>query len=78
MKYAVEMGSVAVIYVPSIINTVSGIQKLLGGDTQTQRQDRDCINLLFYFQNRDSRQKNGINFCKASQKIFDGSYKLNE
>jgi hypothetical protein len=31
MKYAVEMGSGAMIYIPSIIN----IQKLIGGDTQT-------------------------------------------
>jgi hypothetical protein len=35
MKYAVEMGSGAVIYIPSFIETGSGIQKLTGGDTQT-------------------------------------------
>jgi hypothetical protein len=39
MKYAVEMGSVAMIYIPSFIKTGSGIQKLMGGggrgDTQT-------------------------------------------
>jgi hypothetical protein len=34
MKYAVEMGSFAVIYIPSLIKIGSGIQKLLGGDTQ--------------------------------------------
>jgi hypothetical protein len=30
MKYAVEMGSDAIIYIPSVIKTVSGIQKLMG------------------------------------------------
>jgi hypothetical protein len=31
MKYAVEMGSGAVIYIPSFIEIGSGIQKLIGG-----------------------------------------------
>jgi hypothetical protein len=31
MKYAVEMGSGAMIYVPDFINICSGIQKLIGG-----------------------------------------------
>jgi hypothetical protein len=41
MKYAVEMGSGAMIYVPSFMTTNSGIQKFMGGrihrhtDTQT-------------------------------------------
>jgi hypothetical protein len=30
MKYAVEMGSVATIYIPSFVKTGSGIQKLIG------------------------------------------------
>jgi hypothetical protein len=34
MKYAVEMGSGAVIYVPSFIKIGSGIQRLTGGKTQ--------------------------------------------
>jgi hypothetical protein len=43
MKYAVEMGSGAMIYIPSFINTGSGIQKLIQGkgDTQTHRQQGD-------------------------------------
>jgi hypothetical protein len=38
MKYAVEMGSGAMIYIPGLIKIDSGIQKLmgLGGGTQTQ------------------------------------------
>jgi hypothetical protein len=35
MKYAVEMGSGAMIYIPSFIKIGSGIQKLTRGDTQT-------------------------------------------
>jgi hypothetical protein len=31
MKYAVEMGSDAMIYTPSFIKIGSGIQKLIGG-----------------------------------------------
>jgi hypothetical protein len=31
MKNAIEMGSEAMIYIPSFIMTVSSIQKLLGG-----------------------------------------------
>jgi hypothetical protein len=35
MKYAVEMGSGAMIYIPSFIKIGSAIQKLIGVDTQT-------------------------------------------
>jgi hypothetical protein len=43
MKYSVEMGSGATIYIPSFIKTVSDIQKLIG---DTHRQDGDSISLL--------------------------------
>jgi hypothetical protein len=46
MKYAVEMGSGAIIYIPSFIKIGSGIQKLILGDTQTHRQHGDLISLL--------------------------------
>jgi hypothetical protein len=46
------MGSGAVIYVPSFIKTGSGVQKLIGGDTQTPRQQRDLISLLYFFKIR--------------------------
>jgi hypothetical protein len=46
MKYAIEMGSGAMIYVPSFIKIGSGIQKLIGGDTQTHRQERERISLI--------------------------------
>jgi hypothetical protein len=35
MKYAVEMGEGAMICIPSFIKTGSGIQKLIGENTQT-------------------------------------------
>jgi hypothetical protein len=35
MKYAVEMGSGAMMYIPGVIKINSGIQKLMVGDTQT-------------------------------------------
>jgi hypothetical protein len=44
MKCAVEMGSGAMICVPSFIKI--GIQKVMGGGTQRNRQDRDRISLL--------------------------------
>jgi hypothetical protein len=45
MKYAVEMGSGAMIYIPSSIKIGSGIQNLIGGinthtNIQTHRQQR--------------------------------------
>jgi hypothetical protein len=35
MKYAVEMGSGAMIYIPSFMKIGSGIQRFIVGDTQT-------------------------------------------
>jgi hypothetical protein len=35
-KYAAEMGSGAMTYIPSFIKIDLGIQKLMGGDSQTQ------------------------------------------
>jgi hypothetical protein len=64
MKYATEMGSGAMIYMPSLIKIGSGIKKLMGGgnthtDTQMHRQDGESISQLsFVFQNKESRLKN--------------------
>jgi hypothetical protein len=38
MKYAAEMGSGAMIYTPCFIKIGSGIQKLIGSDSQTHRE----------------------------------------
>jgi hypothetical protein len=48
-EYAVEIGSGAMIYIPSFIKIGAGIQKLLKG---IQRQAEDRISLRsFFFQN---------------------------
>jgi hypothetical protein len=47
MKYAVELGLGAMTYIPSFINIGSGIKKLIGEDTQTNRQERDRISLFY-------------------------------
>jgi hypothetical protein len=50
------MGPGAVMYIPSFIKTGSRIQKLVGGDTQTHRQQGDLISpSFFFFQNKESR-----------------------
>jgi hypothetical protein len=51
MKYAVEMGSDALIYMPGLIRIGSDSQKLIGWDIQTQHGDR--ISLLLFFQNKE-------------------------
>jgi hypothetical protein len=56
MKYAVEMGSGAMIYIPSFIKIGSAIQKLIGGrgytETQTAWRSHKCV---LFFQNNESR-----------------------
>jgi hypothetical protein len=56
MKYTVEVGSGAVIYVPSFIKIDSGIQKLIGRDSKTRR-DTDLISLFLFFRNKESMLK---------------------
>jgi hypothetical protein len=48
MKYAVETGPGATIYIPGFIKIGSGIQKLIRGDLQTHRQQGDLISLLLF------------------------------
>jgi hypothetical protein len=49
VKYAVEMGSGAIIYIPSFIEIGSGIQKLIGWGGFIDRQHKDSISLLLFF-----------------------------
>jgi hypothetical protein len=47
MKYAVEVGSGAMIYILSVIKIGSGNQKEMGGrDLRTHREHGDLISLL--------------------------------
>jgi hypothetical protein len=43
MKYDVEMGSAAMIYIPIFMKIGSGIQKLIGVDTQTHRSRKPTL-----------------------------------
>jgi hypothetical protein len=54
MKYAVQMGSSAMIYIPSLIKIGSDIQRLIGG---IHRQHGDLISLPLFFQNKEGRLK---------------------
>jgi hypothetical protein len=54
MKYAIEVGSGVMIYIPSFIKIGPAIQKLIGG---AHRQYGDRISLLLFFQNKESRLK---------------------
>jgi hypothetical protein len=56
IKYAVQMDSDAMICMQNFIKTSSGIQKFMGGDTQTPRQ-HDIISMLLFFQNKGSGLK---------------------
>jgi hypothetical protein len=59
------MSSDAVMYIPRFIKIWSGIQKLIGGYTDTQthrrtdtrRQHGDLLSLHLFFQNKESRLK---------------------
>jgi hypothetical protein len=59
MKYAVHMGSGAMVYIPSFIKIGSGIRKLNGaGGIHGHQQHGDLVSLLlfnFFFQNKDGR-----------------------
>jgi hypothetical protein len=57
VKHAVELGSGAMAYVPSLLKIGSGIQKLLKGDTETHMQHGDCVSLLLLLQNKGNRLK---------------------
>jgi hypothetical protein len=54
MRYAVEMGSGAMIYIPSSIKTGSGIQKFIGGGGRSTDQHEDLISLLLFFQYKEN------------------------
>jgi hypothetical protein len=58
MKYAVEMSSSAMIYIPNFIKIGSSIRKLRVGDTQMHWHHGDLISLLLFSQNKESKPKN--------------------
>jgi hypothetical protein len=54
MRYAVEMGSGAMMYIPSFIKIGSGIQKLMVGDTQTHKLMGGIYEVALKWGSRDS------------------------
>jgi hypothetical protein len=57
MKYAVEMSSGVMIYIPSFRKIGPDIQKLIGEDSRTHRQHGDLISILLFIQNKECRLK---------------------
>lgn len=47
MKYAVEIASGGMMYMPSFVKNGSDVQKLLGWDTHAQQGDLICLLLFF-------------------------------
>jgi hypothetical protein len=70
MKYAAEIDSGAMLYIPSFINISSAIQKLTGGGyTDTQRAWWSQKPILF-FQNKESGIKSkqeGMNMVRLME-----------
>jgi hypothetical protein len=53
MKYAVEMGSRVMVYIPSFIKIGTAIQKLIGrGDKLRHTRHADRISLFYFFKIR--------------------------
>jgi hypothetical protein len=54
MKYALEMGSGSMIYIPSFIKIYTSVQKLLWGiHIQAHRQQSDLISPFLFFLNKE-------------------------
>jgi hypothetical protein len=71
MKYAVEMDSVVIIYIPSFIKSGSVIQKLMGRKSQTPQTHRkhgDLISLLL--KGKAITGNGGPHDCETSKLIY--------
>jgi hypothetical protein len=64
MKYAVEMGSGAMIYILSFKKIGSATRNVDKEDTQTHRHHGDLISLLLFFQEKESRLKTNWKTCR--------------
>jgi hypothetical protein len=70
MKYAVQMVSGAMIYIPCFIKIGSGIQKLIWGYTQAYRQYDDLIILILFSQNKENGLKTELSRNPWHYNIF--------
>jgi hypothetical protein len=52
VKYAVEMGSGVIMYIPGFRKFASGIQKLMAGGYKKSRQHGDLISQILFFKIR--------------------------
>jgi hypothetical protein len=70
MKHAAEMGSGAMIYIPSFIKICSGIQKLIGGIHRHSMVISQAY--LLFFQNKESGQKMGFAYriCVGNKSTY--------
>jgi hypothetical protein len=58
MKYAVEIGSGGMMYLPSFVKIGSGVKKLMEGiHRHTDSMERFHKPALFFFQNKESKLK---------------------
>jgi hypothetical protein len=84
MKYALEIGSGAMIYIARFIKTSSGIHNLIGGNKQTHRQHVGHRRILSFFKNNESRliKSNAMNGSVSEEntlgrhKHVEGKYKV--
>jgi hypothetical protein len=60
MKYAIELTSGGMIYIPSFMTIGSGFQKYLWGGIPTHRQQGDLISLLLFLHKKRSGLENGM------------------
>jgi hypothetical protein len=67
MKYAVEMGSGAMIYMPSFMYIGSGIENLVRGIHRQTDSNGDLVRLLLFCRNKHSRLKTNILTTCAAQ-----------
>jgi hypothetical protein len=67
MKHAVEMGSCAMIYIPSFITIGSAIRKFIRGDSQTHRLaewwSHKMFSVLAYFLFSSEKKKTEAGLC---------------
>jgi hypothetical protein len=60
MNHAVDMVTGGMTYIPSFIKIISSFQKLLEGDSHTQKGDLTSI--LLFFQNKERK----LNICSET------------
>jgi hypothetical protein len=75
MKYAVKMGSGAMIFIPGFIKIASGIQNLIRG---IYRQHNVLISQFLFFQTKGSSVYNGTIYANFNNTIAFDSLKLAE